>query len=268
MGENIKPAAGETRRIALERLLRALLSGPQTLEMGGHLSQYGLPPNAEYRVLLLQAEGAGPARAQWTELLQELAGRMLDGPARALETPEGLALVSAGEDSGRLWTLGRSLWERLGLPGAAREAGTGISLAETGAARLYLAYRQALAAANDAAFRREPLRCYKDLGIYQLLYAVQDREVLRSFADTTLWELENYDRLHKTDYSRVLEAYIRRCGSVQQAAKDLGVHRNTVNYRIRIIRERFGWHLTNDVIARLQMAYCCRRLLRSGETEN
>ncbi len=73
-----------------------------------------------------------------------------------------------------------------------------------------------------------------------------------------------YDRIHSTDYAEILEIYIRRSGSIQQAAADTGTHRNTINNKIKAIRELFGLKLDYDDIANLVLAFAIRELSPRG----
>jgi purine catabolism regulator len=97
---------------------------------------------------------------------------------------------------------------------------------------------------------------FEDLGIYRLLFAARDLPELRSFHDDALTALLDYDRQHGAELVRTLGAFFAgRCGPKETAAI-LGVHRNTVLYRLERIRELTGFDLDDaDVRLRLQLAY-------------
>jgi purine catabolism regulator len=97
---------------------------------------------------------------------------------------------------------------------------------------------------------------FEDLGIYRLLFAARDLPELRSFHDDALTILIDYDRQHGAELLRTLGAYFAgRCGP-KETASILGVHRNTVLYRLERIRELTGFDLDDaDVRLRLQLAY-------------
>jgi purine catabolism regulator len=97
---------------------------------------------------------------------------------------------------------------------------------------------------------------FEDLGIYRLLFAARDLPELRSFHDDALSALIEYDRQHGAELLRTLGAFFAgRCGPKETAAI-LGVHRNTVLYRLERIRELTGFDLDDaDVRLRLQLAY-------------
>lgn len=97
---------------------------------------------------------------------------------------------------------------------------------------------------------------FEDLGIYRLLFAARELPELRSFHDDALSALIEYDRQHGAELLRTLGAFFAgRCGPKETAAI-LGVHRNTVLYRLERIRELTGFDLDDaDVRLRLQLAY-------------
>jgi purine catabolism regulator len=98
---------------------------------------------------------------------------------------------------------------------------------------------------------------FDDLGVYRLLFAAQSLPELRTFHDEALGPLIEYDHSHGADLLRTLEAFsAARCGP-KEAASLLGVHRNTVLYRLDRVRELTGLDLDDaDVRLRLHLALC------------
>ncbi|CAN5660300.1 PucR family transcriptional regulator [soil metagenome] len=98
---------------------------------------------------------------------------------------------------------------------------------------------------------------FAELGIYRLLFAARDLPELRSLHDDALQALIDYDHAHNADLLRTLGAYFSgRCGP-KEAASILGVHRNTVLYRLERIKDLTGLDLDDaDVRLRLHLAYC------------
>lgn len=89
------------------------------------------------------------------------------------------------------------------------------------------------------------LSFYDEAGIMKLLLAIDDREMLESYRDDTVGVLILHDQLNGSDYVRVLDCYLKHSGSIRDAAEDLYVHRNTVNYKIRRIEEMLGCNLSD-----------------------
>lgn len=96
---------------------------------------------------------------------------------------------------------------------------------------------------------------FDDLGVYRLIYAAESLPELRAFHDESLEPLITYDQQHNADLIRTLDAFFRANASPKEAASILGVHRNTVLYRLDRIVEITGLDLdAADVRLRLQFA--------------
>lgn len=103
---------------------------------------------------------------------------------------------------------------------------------------------------------------FDELGFYRILLSVPDRDVLRSYADSLLFPAEAYEKKHQGDYLVTLEEYLRCGGSIQAAAAHLYCHRNTVNKRIRILREELSYDLDDPhVCFELNAAFAIRNFL-------
>lgn len=75
---------------------------------------------------------------------------------------------------------------------------------------------------------------YDDLGIHRVLYALREHEGMMTPA---LQRILAHDEEHGTDYVRTVAAYLRHMGRLRQAAAELGLHRNTLEYRLGRISE-------------------------------
>lgn len=96
---------------------------------------------------------------------------------------------------------------------------------------------------------------FDDLGVYRIIYAAESIPELRAFHDEVLTSLLAYDRQHGAELIRTLDAFFRANCSPKEAAELLGVHRNTVLYRLDRIGEITGMDLDDsDVRLRLQFA--------------
>jgi PucR family transcriptional regulator, purine catabolism regulatory protein len=106
------------------------------------------------------------------------------------------------------------------------------------------------------------------IGFYSLFLAhsiASDRTLLRqrldAFATPLLGILEEHDTSRGSDLVRTLDAYLRQGGALALAADRLGIHRNTLSYRLGRIAELTGRDL-NDPHSRflLQVALNARAL--------
>lgn len=88
--------------------------------------------------------------------------------------------------------------------------------------------------------RQQKVLLYDDMGVYQMLLTHPDKETLKIYAEHMLGALMEYDARHKTDYMRILRYYLETDGSVQETARVLNYHRNTINHRMQNIRQILG----------------------------
>lgn len=122
-----------------------------------------------------------------------------------------------------------------------------------GLRRLYKSYETANQMADVAVMGNIPgeqccgrhkLVFYKNAGMFRILFALKDEEVMQGYVEDTVQPLLEYDALHYTDLAGVLQCYLRHDGSLQDTANELIVHRNTVNYKINKASEILKMDLT------------------------
>lgn len=93
------------------------------------------------------------------------------------------------------------------------------------------------------------------LGIYRLLFAAEALPESTEFHRATLGELLENDAQHHAELVPTLRAWFAANGSPKVAAEKLGVHRNTVLYRLSRIGALTGYDLDDaDTRLRLQLA--------------
>ncbi|MDE2777414.1 MAG: helix-turn-helix domain-containing protein [Chloroflexota bacterium] len=101
-----------------------------------------------------------------------------------------------------------------------------------------------------------------DLGVYQLILSLSDRDKLADFCDVTLGTLSEYDSRQKADLLKTLEAFFNCHGNLSQTAESLIIHRNTLLYRMNRINEIAGIDLNRpETRLALHLALTIRRLL-------
>jgi sugar diacid utilization regulator len=123
------------------------------------------------------------------------------------------------------------------------------------------AYQKAIMALRIAKQKNLSVLNYQDMGVYQLLVSVTDKTVLRELYEGSLGILENFDRNNKTDYMQTLRYYLDYDSSVQEVAKLTFVHRNTVNYKIKKIREILNCEFVAETKLKLMLAFLIKDLL-------
>lgn len=101
-----------------------------------------------------------------------------------------------------------------------------------------------------------------DLGVYQLILSLSDRDKLVSFCERTLGPLVDYDMRQNADLIKTLEAFFNCHGNLSQTADVLIVHRNTLLYRMNRINEIAQIDLNRpETRLALHLAITIRRLL-------
>lgn len=97
---------------------------------------------------------------------------------------------------------------------------------------------------GEEVYGRHKMIVYKNAGMFRILFALKDEEVMQEYVRDTVQPLLEYDALHHTDLAGVLQCYLRHDGSLQDTANELIVHRNTVNYKINKAAEILEMDLT------------------------
>jgi purine catabolism regulator len=146
-------------------------------------------------------------------------------------------------------------------PGAKPAVGLGQAAHDIGSWRT--SYRDAVQALDLAKRLQTETPLYiGDLGVYQLILSLNDREKLAAFCDKTLGTLVDYDKRQQADLIKTLEAFFACHGNLSQTAEMLIVHRNTLLYRMNRINEIAQIDLNRpEIRLALHLALTVRRLL-------
>ena len=103
---------------------------------------------------------------------------------------------------------------------------------------------------------------YRSLGIYRLLVQVQDKDELYQYYHGQLGPVIDYGVFAGVDLLDTLRVYLNCQCNVSKMANELGVHRNTANYRMSKIRELLGRNLEDPmVVLELSMAMVIKEYL-------
>jgi PucR family transcriptional regulator, purine catabolism regulatory protein len=231
-------------------LLAGDLPEPELVEH--RAARLGFRLGAAHNVLVLRPAGPGaePAgtEAQLDRRLEELLAWQLGADANALafRAAEGLAAlvlpVDRYGDARALAGWAGGLHAQLAAAWAPQLLSAGLGQVQSGLAGIHQAYQGALWALDlgQRLFGPGQFTRLQDLGVYQLLLALQQSSVLRDFYHELLAPLVEYDRHKRSDLVQTLEAYIAAGNSPSETATRLHLHRNTVLYRLRRIRELLG----------------------------
>lgn len=137
----------------------------------------------------------------------------------------------------------------------------GISPSKQGYKAISDGYRKAVMTLRVASLHGSKCTGYSDMGIYKLLVHIKDTSVLHEIYDETLGVLEEFDSTNGTDYMDTLRCYLENDSSVQEVARIMFVHRNTVNYKLRRIKEILGCELNYEDKLRLMLSFFIKEFL-------
>ena len=67
--------------------------------------------------------------------------------------------------------------------------------------------------------------------------------------------------MNETDYEQTLRVYLESNSSVQLTAEKLGIHRNTVNYKMKIIRDIMNVEMNDEQKMNILLALRAKEIL-------
>lgn len=271
-------AAASARREVELHVLDEVLDGAlrSELTLQQQARRLGHDLSASHVAFVARVDQTGPVRAH---------GR--DGRWSSLT--EVLARSGRGREKGVLWRVRNNsaeiAWPMMGdadVPSLAQDlhanlasmapAGGSISLGIGTARAGIVGIRQSHNEARQALAMGRRLHGpghvtrFDELGVYRLIFAAENLPEIRGFHEESLAALIEYDRANNAELIRTLDAFFAARCSPKEAAAVLGVHRNTVLYRLDRIREITGRDLDDAAVRlRLQLALHIHLALYSGD---
>ena len=119
--------------------------------------------------------------------------------------------------------------------------GIGSQMKDLG--QVYLSYKRAKAAILMAMQFELPIVFFEDMGVYQILFSIEDQQILIEMYHRLLQPLIDYDQKHHGELEKTLFYYLIYGESQITMAKNLYMHRNTINYRMNKIKELLNCQL-------------------------
>jgi sugar diacid utilization regulator len=183
----------------------------------------------------------------------ERAARLCDIDALVARRSDAVVVVAALPES---WAA-EHRWVELHhalsevLPGTIGSIGVG-GVQEFPAA-LPRSYSEALHALAIVEWSRgQGLMTFQELGVLRLLFTSEDRRGVEQFVQDWLGKLIAYDRARSTELVATLSRYYGCGGNYDATAAALHVHRSTLRYRLKRIRDLSG-HDLGDTDCRLNL---------------
>ncbi|MDA8371170.1 MAG: helix-turn-helix domain-containing protein [Nocardiopsaceae bacterium] len=221
------------RRIESDSVIRLLEGGPDT---PGLLSRLGLP-QARFRVVAMQAHNAGAQHAPALLVFERATlGFGWTRPGRsALAGSTVYTLLPEGTDVARIRDWARSV--SADLPDVVVHCGIGGAAdpAEMPASRSEADECLAVHALHDS---DTPAIAYDESWDQVLLHRLRTAAAAgRTPTRGPVHALRKHDDEYGTRYVATLHAWLAAHGDLNAAAARLGVHRNTIRYRLRQLSE-------------------------------
>lgn len=240
------------------------------------LMQKGYGPHSEYAAVVLRIAEKGKSIAE--ERMEWLGSRLVShlrcNYRRILccTQEKQLVLVFCDYESAEFADSARSIFTYICRQLSEQEEAVLCQGKQVpGIRRLYQSFEQAGSMADllqvfdipgEERSGRHKLLFYEQLGMYQLLLTLQDREAMQEYVAHTVQPLYEYDALNQGDLTKVLPCYLAHNCSVKETAKELIVHRNTVNYKIAKASDILHMDLTGfEARFRLQLGFMVYQLL-------
>lgn len=115
-----------------------------------------------------------------------------------------------------------------------------------------VSYQRSLAALVYAVNKGQEIARFEEMGFFRILHSVNDKNLLISYHNEYLKEIDDYDEIHDTNYLETLHQYLLCNGSIQHVASNMFCHRNTITYRMRVIEDNWDLKL-NDTVERFHL---------------
>ena len=219
------------------------------------LDESGFPVRGSYYVAALHSDDT---EKLFSSLSEMIAHHSISGYAVIYEGY--CCLIALSEGFSELKLLLSSCMERI----SGSKAGIGSRV--HGITEVGKSYRHAKGALLLGGAHNRRITVYDETGLFRLLMDIPDRTALLRYSEGYLSSVHEYDRLHHTELAATLYLFVMHNGSVKAIAESAFCHRNTINHRLRILREDLGIDL--DSPARrmeLMSAFMVREFLEATE---
>lgn len=254
----------EEAETSLAEAFRNLIFSPEKREnYAAALEKMGFPESSRYTVLAISLGSDKAAAAQLLRNNRYGLWRLLKrsrSPMALFFQDDKLISVRQNADDDEMNRLVKALSElecELKLNVGISEQGEGFS-------GVPICYKEAVSALEAAKIKGLTIMPYRNIGVYKLLFGVENRGILRSYVIGTIGDLLKYDSMNNTNYEETLRVYLECSGSVQMTADRLGVHRNTVNYKMKEIREILKVEMNDEDKMNILLAFRAREVLGSA----
>lgn len=110
-------------------------------------------------------------------------------------------------------------------------------------------------------FDMENVIAYSELGIYNIIYGINDKSILEKFVEEKIGALLEYDKKKKGSLLLTLETFLATKSIIKKSAEKLFIHVKTMEYRLKKIEKILGIDLSDaEACLEINMAIKIYRL--------
>ncbi len=229
-----------------------LLDSPVRTEQALKLESYGFRNDARYNVLCV-SELSSYAEIKRFLTAADLSFHILHSYGKVVvifQSPDDETALSLADailaDSGM----------KRGENASKDKPVIGMGEAEYALSRVKFTYQNAVNALRVAQRHNVNFARFSELGFYQVLLSIEDTDLLMRLRREYLGVLDEYDKTSSSCLKDTLRLYLRTGGRPADVADMMFTHRNTINYRMRKIRELLPYDIDDpDHLFMLKMAF-------------
>lgn len=136
----------------------------------------------------------------------------------------------------------QQVFHSLGQMRAEEEIGLTIGVGQSNRSfmQAHISYQEALQAISLVPTLQGKVLFFDELGVFQLLFHIADKQILQSFVRTYLGPIIEHDQMKGSELLRTLKVFLDHDGSKQIAAQQLFIVRQSLYYRLEKIEELLG----------------------------
>lgn len=230
----------------LSKLFQEILTNNQIIEEARYQLMSAFDVDGDFQVVLIKVEGSDNFNAIERRKIAfqiELCFEKIDSSYAFFWYDEYFVLIVNNLKEDELKVIINKMHKRSKKRIDDKRVYLGIGSQMKDLGQVYLSYKRAKAAVLMAMQFKLPIVFFEDMGVYQILFSIEDKQILIEMYHRLLQPLIDYDQKHHGELEKTLFYYLIYGESQLTMAKNLYMHRNTINYRMNKIKELLNCQL-------------------------
>ena len=236
----------EDRQIS--RYFKKAFLNPREIEEARHNLIENFDVDGQFQVLLIYVEDVelmGPIERRRLTSQLEICFEKVESPYSSFWYDEYFVMIINNIEEDVLEDLVNNMYKRTKRRIEDHKIYIGIGTMMKDFRNIYLVYKRAYAAVRMAKQFLYPVIFFEEMGVYQILFSIEDDQILLEMYHRMLDPLIDYDQKHNGELQETLYQYLLFDGNQQAMSKKLYMHRNTINYRLSKIKSLTGSDLSS-----------------------